>query len=375
MRNDRLHERDAPESITEQASSWWVLLNEAGATPADHSAFGDWVVQSPERVAAFLRTAQLAQGLRSPNLSWPNTSADDLLREAKAVEVAEVVSIRAARVDRPHRETSVAPFPARDGGRRGGGRRMRLGLKAALVGALATAAMFLVSVELHRTLRPTHFQTELGEQRSLVLGDGSVVTLNTSSAIEVKMTGQRRTIKLNSGEALFQVAHDANRPFDVIVANTTVRAVGTEFNVDRRTGSTTVTVIDGRVVLNDTTLPSVSGTLLNSGQEAVVTPRSVTRRDRANPATAIAWTQRKLVFEHQMLGAVADEFNRYNRRTVLIESDELREQEVTGVFRANDLDSFVMFLGHLPGVTVQLSADGTRYTVATTSHSAGFSVP
>jgi len=80
-------------------------------------------------------------------------------------------------------------------------------------------------------------------------------------------------------------------------------------------------------------------------------------------ATAIAWTQRKLIFEHRHLGEVADEFNRYNRQLIEIRSAELRSQEVTGVFQANDPGSFLTFLSRLPGVTIQQSADHSRFVV------------
>lgn len=80
-------------------------------------------------------------------------------------------------------------------------------------------------------------------------------------------------------------------------------------------------------------------------------------------ATAIAWTQRKLVFEHRRLGEVAEEFNRYNRTVIEIRSEELRAQEVTGVFQANDPGSFLAFLARIPGVAVNSARDERRFIV------------
>ena len=82
-----------------------------------------------------------------------------------------------------------------------------------------------------------------------MLNDGSVVTLNTSSAIEVSLVKSHRTVTLLSGEALFQVAHDTLRPFEVKTGDTTIRAVGTQFDVDSRTAGTTVTVVEGKVAV------------------------------------------------------------------------------------------------------------------------------
>jgi transmembrane sensor len=92
------------------------------------------------------------------------------------------------------------------------------------------------------------------------------------------------------------------------------------------------------------------------------------RRECASPCPrrrrdATAWTQRRLIFEHRQLGEVAEEFNRYNRQVIEIQSAELRSQEVTGVFQANDPASFLTFLARLPGVTIENSADHSRFVV------------
>jgi len=122
-------------------------------------------------------------------------------------------------------------------------------------------------------------------------------------------------VKLLAGEALFEVAHDAKRPFDVTTGDTTVRAVGTQFDVDRRAASTTVTVVEGQVAVltaPDGTLGGKQTTLpLSAGEQLTLAPRSVRQPVRTDVATAIAWTQRKLIFEHRQLGEVAAEFNRY----------------------------------------------------------------
>jgi transmembrane sensor len=93
------------------------------------------------------------------------------------------------------------------------------------------------------------FQTKVGEQRSVVLADGSRVTLNTASKIEVRLQADHRVVQLLQGEALFEVAHDAQRPFDVHAGHVVVRAVGTQFDIDRRATRTVVTVVEGRVAM------------------------------------------------------------------------------------------------------------------------------
>jgi transmembrane sensor len=79
-----------------------------------------------------------------------------------------------------------------------------------------------------------------------------------------------------------------------------------------------------------------------------------------NVAASVAWTQRQLMFEHRPLSEVAEEFNRYNRDRIEIESPELRRQEVTGVFEAEDPGSFVAFLSNIPGVEIREGENGAH---------------
>jgi transmembrane sensor len=359
MHRDRHHEVDPTAPVTEQASCWWLLLNEGEASPAERRAFAEWVSRSPERVAAFLQTARLTQALESKTTSWPDTSADELIRAARTAS------------------SDIASFPP-------SGRvepRALRGRPLSAIVALAAIAAAAFAAGLYIYLGPQRFATSIGEQRSIVLSDGSIVTLNTSSRVEVRMSRDHRVVRLLAGEALFQVAHDAQRPFDVTAAETIVRAVGTQFDVDRRPAGTTVTVVEGRVAVLTAPDGSQSGVAarlpLEAGQQLTLSPQRGSHRRpvRADVATAIAWTQRKLIFEHRRVEEVAAEFNRYNRTIIEIRSDELGSQEVTGVFQANDPGSFLAFLARIPGVSIAASTDNSRVVVtqegaAATSHQA-----
>jgi transmembrane sensor len=345
MQKDHI-EIDATTSVTEQASAWWMLLNHGDPTPADHHAFGEWVARSPERVEAFLQTAKLTRALRSKDLLWPDTPVETLIREARFAP-AEVTGLPVRLQRQKYR---ASPWM----------RRVALaGIVALVAGGLSW-----------RFLAPEHYQTDIGEQRSVVLSDGSVVTLNTSSDIEVHIGKDHRTVELLSGEALFEVARDPARPFDVAAGKTVVRAVGTQFNVDRRPNGTTVTVVEGKVAVftsNDPGAGTTSERVVNlpiaAGEQLIVVPNTKPRAMRANIVMATAWTQRKLVFEHRPLGEVADEFNRYNHERIEIQSPQLRNQEITGVFEANNPESFMTFLEKIPEVTVERSVGDRRVIV------------
>jgi transmembrane sensor len=348
-------DREATTSILEQASHWWELLHSDSASNSDHREFGEWVARSPERVEAYLQTARLVKAIKSPRLIWPSTAAGVLIREAKA-SPETVLPFSTTRVS-----ASVG---------RGEARHVRSRV------AWAAAAVLLISVGLALLVleKPQEFRTALGEQRSVLLADGSRVTLNTASTIEVDLRRGRRDVRLVHGEALFEVAHDAARPFVVRAGNALLNDVGTQFNVDMRSNGTTVTVVEGRVAVNSGSPRESAGgqaahggpgtleaLILGANDRVVITPAGLgAPQHGVNVSSAVAWTQRQLVFEHRPLSEVAEEFNRYNRDRIDIDSAELKRQEVTGVFEAKDPASFIAFLSSIPGVEIREGANGTH---------------
>ncbi len=321
------HEPDPTTSLTEQAAWWWDVFHDGEASAAEHREFAEWVARSPERIAAYLETARLHQALKSAEVRWPETSAAELIDAARAT--AEPVQL--------HRR---APAPQA---------RATPRFAPRLAFALAAGVIAVLAVTWTMRSQPERYLTAFGEQRSVLLGDGTRVTLNTASQIEVELREGHRMVRLVQGEALFEVAHDAARPFDVSAGNATVRAVGTQFNVDARPGQTTVTVVEGRVAFLSGKAP-----ILVAGDRLVVGAGGAARLSHdTNVDAALSWTRHQLVFERRSLGEVAEEFNRYNRGRISIESASLRAEQVTGVFQSNDPDSFVAFLSNMPDVVVR----------------------
>lgn len=350
----RIGDSASDESIPlpEQAAHWWVVLHDDTCTAADREAFAAWLRRSPERVEAYLRVNMVMETLHSQRHYWPETPADELIRQARGSS-AEIIPFARSR--------AAAPVPA---------------VFAFLVPRMFIYASFVVlccAVLLGWLVwSPQRFATDIGEQRSVLLDDGSVITLNTSSQIEVKYSDERRFIRLVRGEALFDVAHDVHRPFDVDTGKAVVRAVGTRFNVDRRDHRTTVSVVEGKVQVVANESPrsphsALSGDsanapameVLTKAQRLVVTDSGMGQPEViADIAPVTAWTQRQLVFENRTLGEVAEEFNRYNRQHILIESARLRSQLITGVFQANDPASFLGFISNIPHARVATSPEG-----------------
>lgn len=352
MNNDS----DVAISIAEQAAHWWVVFHDGEASPDDHQEFRDWVVRSPERVEAYLRIARLNQALRSPAVRWPETPAGELVREANASS-PDVTSLSFRK--------SGSLVKSRQGG---------VDFRSRIL--IGLAAMLLIGVgSAWFVWRPLQLQTQFGEQGSFLLEDGSRVTLNSASKIEVRLRRDRRLVTLVAGEALFEVAHDGARPFEVRAGQATLRAVGTQFDVDVRPTRTTVTVTEGRVAVLSVGEGRQRGTplpTLGVADQLIITPAgSLVPQHGVNVTAALSWTQHKIIFEHRSVGDVAEEFNRYNRERIQIVSKELREQEITGAFTSNDPNSFLGFLSNIPGVRIREDGAGGHVVTVDESASSG----
>jgi len=335
-------------SISQQAAHWWVVLHNANPSATEKREFVEWVTRAPECVEACLRVALVHAAVSRAEVSWPETSAEDLVRDALAAPEDSIVPLR------PH-----VPWKReekREGEHRRPALRWAAGLAVSVILAASLSWWFLLA-------GAEQFQTKVGEQHSVLLADGSRVTLNTASKIEVRLRAGRRDVKLLQGEALFEVAHDARRPFDVYAGNVVVRAVGTRFDIDRRATRTAVTVVEGRVAMIKA--GSATGTLpeLSARDRVIVDSAGPANLEHnVNLAETTAWMQRQLVFHHRPLREIAEEFNRYNGGRIEIRSPSLREQEVTGTFRSNDVASFMVVLAGIPGAHVVDDGAG-GYTV------------
>jgi transmembrane sensor len=211
------------------------------------------------------------------------------------------------------------------------------------------------------------YTTDFGGLERIPLEDGSVVHLNTNSAIRVKITHNHRKVVLDRGEALFKVARDPSRPFDVQAAGTTVRAVGTEFSVRVREAEETPTgqkgvevlVRAGRVAI-DPPAPKTSEpaavppklSTLSAGEAITVTAKRVHvhKVADADVSRKLSWVEGRLWFERQRLADVVAEFNRYNRRQMVIADPSIADLRIAGGFEATDPDSFIAALERTLGI-------------------------
>ena len=360
---------------SEEAAHWWTLLHGDGATAADRRQFLTWVSRSPERIEAYLGMERLMAALQSQKVQWPDTSAEALIREAKSSSEAASAP---ATFPGPRAVAHSSVTPAESAGGRWTGLKWRVSLGA----AAAAIAAAIVAFWLLLPAASQRYATGLGEQRSILLADGSRVTLNSASSIDVDLGERRRIVHLVRGEALFQVSHDPARPFDVHADGAVVRAIGTEFNVDIQSSYAAVTVLEGQVAVMSgaqASLPVPGGgppasgrpalqsfpappdaLLLGVAQRVIITPAGMGNAQRVDDLSAVtAWTRRQLVFESRPLGEVVDELDHSSAQRIVIQSGRLRRRRITGVIQLDDPSSLLSFLADVPGVVIRKTPDGT----------------
>lgn len=323
------------EQILEEACEWFIEYNEAELDAAARESFNQWLRRSPEHVRAYLEIASTwenSSGLTGPH----HVDVTSLVAAAMAESNIVALNPQAPGRDTDHTPPSVAS----------GKRPWRLFATTAAIG-VAASTLFAIGT----TLMSQHntYTTATGEQRSIVLADGSTVELDTHSRLRVRFSHAERLVELIDGQALFQVKKAAARPFTVLSNGARVRAVGTQFDVYRKEITTTVTVVEGRVAI--TLMPSTTTAsdadpplLLSAGEQSIVTPNLKPRAVHTDVAVAIAWTQRKLIFDETPLSEAVAEFNRYNSRQIIIEDPSLAGYHIRGNFEAGDPNRLLQFL-------------------------------
>lgn len=302
----------------EEAADWFARLKTRETSSADLQAFRIWR-QAPGHKEAYDEAVAF----------WKQSQA------VKAdPDIQEVLASALGRAG----EAS----PSR---RAGGVSRPIIGLSlAAAVLALVGGGAFV--------FRGAHsYATDVGQQRLVRLADGSTVRLDTNSKVEVRFKAGRRDVRLVRGQAMFEVAHDAARPFVVQADGASVTALGTRFDVKHEAGGVRVTLVQGSVEVRarDGAAPQVwrlqPGQAVSTNQPAA-TPKPV------DVAVATSWMSGRLVFRAAPLSTAVAEVNRYNHDQIVLDGPQIAEASISGVFDAGDTETFVDSVAQLHELAV-----------------------
>ena len=189
-----------------------------------------------------------------------------------------------------------------------------------------------------------------GEIRAVPLPDGSVVTLDTQSAVEIAYSRTGRNLKLIAGRAQFEVRHSKEKPFIVHASGYEVVAVGTRFDVRLTTNGTTVLLFEGRLRIAD--LTGANAFTLESGHKAVLEKGAPPQLGLIDQDKIDKWQEGILTFRNQQLSEVAAQLNRYSTDRLTINDTRVATLRVTGTFRPGDLGRFARTITALYPVKV-----------------------
>ncbi|GAB5561551.1 MAG: FecR family protein [Synoicihabitans sp.] len=190
---------------------------------------------------------------------------------------------------------------------------------------------------------------------TMTLADGSTVELNRGAELEVSYSGNQRQVFLKQGEAVFDVAHDPDRPFVVTAEDVKIQALGTVFTVKLSEHDVQVMVTEGKVSMDARDwFPSETDPdpvpLLTVGQRGIV------RKNDAQPSVQIVtlglnhiegatlWRPTLLDYDSVPLREIVAEFNRRNPIQIKLSSAELGEVELSSSFWSDNVEGFVRLM-------------------------------
>lgn len=315
----------------EQQAARWIMLREEGAWSAvDQTALDSWLDGSFAHKAAYWR---LEHGWREADRIV--ALGDGRNRMSR--------NLPPARAGRPAWKAAAAA--------------------AALLTIFATGAVVLERSDVTPASTPQRFVTAVGGRRLVALTDGSKVELNTASSVLASVTRARREVWLDRGEAYFEIAHRAGRPFVVHAGSRTVTVLGTKFSVRRDGEKVTVSVIEGRVRVEEAVNPdSVPAAVITAGDVAVARGPStlLAAKSEERVVAALAWRGGLLEFDRTSLADAAAEFNRYNTKKIVVGDQETGMIRIGGTFQASNVTAFVRLLHDAYGIHIEDGADNVK---------------
>lgn len=343
--NDITHHND----IAEQAAHWVEKMDGGELSPDSNKQFLYWLKSSPLHVNEFIQACVLFD-------------ATELVDQYKDI-AAEVSWTSKAHIKQYPNSGAVTANRAR---------HARFASKwfyslAIVALVFLTGSVYLYLPDLFSRQEASSplsnvYSTGLGEFRSVLLDDGTLVNLNTLTTIDVHYSDDFRDIHLLSGEALFNVAKQPDRPLRVKLKSVVAQANGSELNVklgnNNTNTQTSVTVVSGNVAVsenwqepglesqfNSARNQQANTVQLGLGEEVVLNQQGlVQQRQRINLTQRLAWTQKKLIFNGESLQEVANEFNRYNKLFIEIADDNAASIPISGVFTTDHPETLIEFL-------------------------------
>ena len=322
----------APDDCEAQAAAWLLRLSEAplGEQLRLHQDFVRWRDADIRNAEAFARMER----------SWAATDLD-----RNAPELAPLIGNARAELDHLRREDASK-------------RARRRALFSGLGTTVAACILVLGYVYWPHGVVVEDFQTAVGETRTIQLADHSTVQIDADSHLAVELTTHARRIKLLSGRAYFQVAHDSDRPFSVESHGRSVIATGTAFAVETLPLGLHVTLVEGHVIVRAGSGGAILAKLEPGDSLATEAGTTPNLEHRSNLLAILAWRTGRLVFDDEPLAEAIGQMSRYVTTKVVVEPSA-KPLRISGIFVARDLAGLITALERSDRIRIRRDLDGT----------------
>jgi len=327
---------DDHRQIERDAALWLARRDAGGWSDRQQAALDAWLAGNVAHRVAFLRL----------EAAWDEAAR---LKTFAAGDVAGRIPARGEWACSPYFAPSINSERAVMRDRRAASHKRRrwpafAGIAASLLVAAAVAGGFVWRDYTH--VDRAAWKTAMGAREVVHLPDGSTATLGSETDVRMAFSRGERDLELTRGEAFFDVAHDAVRPFVVRANGYRVTAVGTRFDVRRDAGQLRVVVTRGLVRLQSAHDPAKPPAMLPAGSIATVAGDDVaiSQVSMDEAREALSWRNGFVVFHRTPLAEAVREFNRYNTRQIVIADSSLDGLRVGGNFKLDNSDAFVRLM-------------------------------
>jgi transmembrane sensor len=298
------------------AGAWIAKRDHSDWSAKDQNDLDAWLAESPAHMIAFLRLSDIWQRANRLRALGHQTGGGSALLRQQGFK------------------TFVARFAA----------------------ALAIVVLAVVGFARYLTVsQETTYMTPIGGHKIIALGDGSHIELNTDTVLDVRNSDRKQTVRLDKGEAYFQIKHNPTRNFVVLAGDHRIIDLGTKFLVRSEPNRLEVALVEGQVRFDARGRGVQSPILLTSGDVLVVSRNLITTSKKRSQALAgeLGWRRGMLVFDNISLSQAVAEFNRYSSEKLVVADRAAAEVPVSATFPTNGVGDFVQLAQAVLGLRVE----------------------